>query len=259
MVFSYYPGCTLKNKAKELDIKARLCAEKMGFTLDELTEWQCCGGAYSSNKNEIGNKLPAVRALLQSAERGTDLVTLCSACHNVIKRTCNDIMTDNEFADKAERYLQTDLSAVRQGKVKVLHYLEVIRDIVGYDNLKNLVSNPLNDRKIAAYYGCLLLRPGKVMAMDDPENPKIIEELIKALGGEAVIYPYRSECCGGYISFEDKNQALKQSRAIIESAAGFGADSIVTACPLCLYNLNKSGSEIPVMYFTEILAQALGV
>lgn len=42
------------------------------------------------------------------------------------------------------------------------------------------------------------------MQMDNPENPTIIEDLIRALGGEPVIYPYRNECCGGYVTLEDK-------------------------------------------------------
>ena len=47
---------------------------------------------------------------------------------------------------------------------------------------------------------------------------------------------------------------------IKESAEGFGAEMLITACPLCMYNLNKSAeSELPVYYFTELLAEALGV
>ena len=47
---------------------------------------------------------------------------------------------------------------------------------------------------------------------------------------------------------------------ITDSAAGFGADMLITACPLCKYNLNKNASsELPVYYFTELLAEALGV
>ena len=44
MVFNYYPGCTLKTKAKDLDITARKVAERLGVKLNELPEWQCCGG-----------------------------------------------------------------------------------------------------------------------------------------------------------------------------------------------------------------------
>ena len=119
--------------------------------------------------------------------------------------------------------------------------------------------NSLKGKKIAAYYGCLLLRPNTVMRMDDPENPTIMEDLIKALGAEAIVYARRNECCGGYISVENPETAKKNSNAIIENAKAAGAEIIITACPLCKYNLEKIGADIPVVYFTEILAEALGV
>jgi heterodisulfide reductase subunit B len=145
-----------------------------------------------------------------------------------------------------------------KGETTVLHYLEVLRDRVGFDNLKKMVVKPLTGRKIGAYYGCLLLRPSGVMAFDDPENPRILEDFIRALGAEPVIYPYRNECCGGYISLKDKELSAGMCDRITKSAEGFHADCLVTACPLCKYNLNKSG-KLPVVYFTELLAEALGV
>ena len=50
----------------------------------------------------------------------------------------------------------------------------------------------------------------------------------------------------------------KMCDRISQSAAGFEAECLVTACPLCKYNLNKSG-QLPVVYFTELLAEALGI
>ena len=120
-------------------------------------------------------------------------------------------------------------------------------------------SNPLKGKKIAAYYGCLLLRPSKVMAMDDAENPSIMEDFIKAIGAVPVVYPYRNECCGGYVVVDDPASAKKKSAAVLDSASGMGAELIVTACPLCKYNLAKSGDALPVVYLTELLAEALGV
>ena len=135
----------------------------------------------------------------------------------------------------------------------------MLRDLVGFDKLKEKVVNPLQGQKIAAYYGCLLLRPNTAMRMDDPENPKIIEDFIRALGGDPVIYPYRNECCGGYIALESPELAKKKSLAVTNSAQMAGADMVITACPLCRYNLEKNGSGVPVVYFTELLAEALGV
>jgi len=260
MIYSYYPGCTLKNKAQELDKYARLSAQALGITLEELNEWQCCGGAYSMAKDEIATKLSAVRSLNMAKEQGRDLVTLCSACHNVLKQANNDMANDAEFSFKANNYMQLDEEY--HGETKVIHYLELLRDVVGFDNLKAKVVNPLKGKKIAAYYGCLLLRPGKVMAMDNPENPQIMEDFIRAIGAEPVLYAERNECCGGYIALEDKAQASKNSGRVLDGAKDKQADMLITACPLCLYNLTKNApeaSKLPVIYFTELLAEALGV
>lgn len=256
--FTYYPGCTLRTKAKDLDAYARASAEALGIALEEPADWQCCGGAYTTAKDEIATKLSAVRVLNSAKEADRPLITVCSACHNVIKQTNYDISNDEEMAAKVNNYLKLDEAYT--GETTVYHYLEMLRDVVGFDELKKKVVNPLKDKKIAAYYGCLLLRPSKALAMDDPENPTIIEDFIKAIGGTPVVYAQRNECCGGYITLEDKDQAAKRSAKIMDSAKDQGADMIITACPLCLYNLKKnSGSDLPVYYFTELLAEALGV
>ncbi|MDD7700701.1 MAG: CoB--CoM heterodisulfide reductase iron-sulfur subunit B family protein [Eubacteriales bacterium] len=259
MKFSYFPGCTLKTKAKDLDAFARASARALGFELQELPDWQCCGAVYPMAKDEIATKLSSVRALVGARDKGQELVTLCSACHNVIKQVNHDMQSDADIALRVNNYLQ--LEKPYNGETTVLHYLEVLRDRVGFDELKKKVQNPLTGRKIGAYYGCLLLRPGQVMAMDDPENPRILEDFIRAIGATPVIYGMRNECCGGYLTLSDRAVAEKRSHAVLADAAAKGADTVVTACPLCLYNLKKNGGHdaLPVVYFTELLAEALGV
>ena len=256
MKYSYFPGCTLRNKAKELDTYARSCAEILGFTLEELPDWQCCGGVYPLGHDEIGRKLPSVRALDAAKEQGQDLVAVCSACYHVLKRVNHDMASDADIQSRANNYMQ--LSTPYQGETRVLHYLEVLRDEVGFGELKRKVIKPLTGRKIGAYYGCLLLRPSSVLAFDDPENPTILEDFLRAIGAEPVLYPYRNECCGGYISLKDGDMSKNMCRRVAESARGFQAECLVTACPLCKYNLDKDGT-LPVYYFTELLAEALGV
>ncbi|MEE1019590.1 MAG: CoB--CoM heterodisulfide reductase iron-sulfur subunit B family protein [Acutalibacteraceae bacterium] len=261
MKVSYFPGCTLKTKAKDLDIYARRSAAALGIELCEIDNWQCCGGVFVSAKDEIATKLSSVRALVNARDKNEPLVTVCSACHNVIKQTNHAILTDEDFAAKVNLYMQQDEnpSAPYSGETKVLHYLEMLRDMVGFDKIKEKVVNPLDGKKVAAYYGCMLLRPGKVMEFDDVENPQLLEEFIRALGAQPVIYPERNECCGGYVALEDADSARNKSQKVANSAKSHGADIIVTACPLCRYNLVKNGSELPVVYFTELLAEALGV
>jgi heterodisulfide reductase subunit B len=177
----------------------------------------------------------------------------------VIKQVNNDMATDADIALRVNNYL--DLPTPYNGETTVLHYLEVLRDRVGFDKLRAAVTNPLKGHKIAAYYGCLLLRPSKIMQFDDAENPTILEDFIRAIGAEPVSWGMRNECCGGYIAAEDKAQATKRSGTVMEDAAKNGADTVITACPLCLYNLKKNGGhdDLPVVYFTALLAEALGV
>lgn len=257
MNVSYFPGCTLKNKAKALDDYSYKCAAALGINLEEIENWQCCGGVFSSAKDEIASKLSSVRVLKAASSKEQPLVTVCSACHNVVKQTNHAIKTDKEFADKVNNYMNEEKPY--EGETQIYHYLELLRDCVGFDAVKEKVVNPLKGKKIAAYYGCLLLRPGSVMQMDDPENPTIMEDLIRAMGADPVVFANRNECCGGYVSLESPSLAEKKSSAVVANAKAAGAEVIITACPLCRYNLIKNGSDIPVLYFTELLAEALGV
>ncbi len=260
LTYSYFPGCTLKNKAIELDAYARACAEVLGFELKEIQNWQCCGGVYPLSTKEIAPKLPSVRALADAAQHNQNLITLCSACYNVLKQTNEAMTSDENTILKANNYLKQD-NIEYHGETKVFHFLEVLRDVIGWDNVKAAVKNPLKGKKIGAYYGCLLLRPSNVMQFDDPENPKIIEDFIKSIGAEPVIYAQRNECCGAYTVFENPEIPEKRTQVILKNAEEFGAELLVTSCPLCRYNLikNKKDSKLDVIYFSELLAEALGI
>lgn len=261
MKYSYYPGCTLKTKAQELEKYALDAANVLGFELEEQKEWQCCGAVYPMATDEIATKLSAVRSLAGARDKSEKLVTLCAACHHVIKRVNEDMKTKDDIRTKVNNYLE--LTKAYQGETQVLHYLEVLRDEIGFDELAKKVTNPLSNRKIGAYYGCMLLRPSSTMNFDDPENPSIIEDFIKALGAIPIRYPYRTECCGGYLCLDQKELVNKMTDNILESASRHDAEEIVTACPLCKYNLEQScggtKNKLSISYFTELLAEALGV
>ena len=258
MKFQYFPGCTLKTTGVQLDQCGQKSAEALGFTLQEVENWQCCGAVYPMARDEIATRLSSVRALSQARDAGEPLVTLCSACYHVIKRVNGDMQRDAEIRTKVNNYLQLDTPY--EGETEVLHYLEVLRDKIGWDAVRAAVKKPLTGKKIGAYYGCLLLRPSREMGFDDPENPQILEDFIRAIGAEPVYYALRNECCGGYTTIENKTYAQKQAQKIIDNAKTAGADLLITACPLCLYNLSKNtDGSVPVRYFTELLAQALGL
>ncbi|MCL1787087.1 MAG: CoB--CoM heterodisulfide reductase iron-sulfur subunit B family protein [Defluviitaleaceae bacterium] len=257
MAYLYYPGCTLKTKAKALDQYAIKSMEALGVDFIEKDDWQCCGAVYPMARDEIATRLSAVRTLEDAGREGRKLLTLCSACHQVMKRINYDMQTDDNIRLKVNNYSQFDMPYT--GGTEVVHFLEMLRDHVGFDEIKKRVTAPLSGRKIGAYYGCLLLRPGGVMQFDDPENPSIMEDFIRAIGAEPVIYSYRNECCGSYAALESKGQVRNCCQKVLASATDKGADALITACPLCLYNLDTYSGNLPVYYFTQLLAEALGV
>ena len=257
MRYRYFPGCTVKDQAKAMEETTLAAAGALGIKLEEIEEWQCCGAVFPLYEDEVISLLSPVRTLAKAG--GDPVVSLCAACHHVLKRAQEVMRRNEEARRKATDFLEVDYS----GEGRVLHFLEVLRDDLGFDKLAAAVKKPLAGRKVAAYYGCLLLRPAGVMAFDDPENPSIMEDFLKSLGAEVVSTPYRTECCGAYLSVTEEKVADDTVGRILQSAAKAGAEALITACPLCRFNLENCGAagtkRVPVYYFSELLAEALGL
>jgi heterodisulfide reductase subunit B len=210
------------------------------------------------------NLIAPTRTLARARQQGDHLVTLCAVCYNVLKRTDQFLAAEPEKRERINAFTEEPYS----GGLRVLHLLEMLRDEVGWDTIKAKVTQPLTGRRLAAYYGCLLLRPAAGAGIDDPENPTIMEDLLAALGAEVVDYSHKTECCGSYLVVSEPVVARDLCYAIIESAQRRRVSALVTSCPLCQFNLESRQAELarehagmqplPVVYFTELLAQAVG-
>ena len=266
MELAYFPGCTLYTKATHLDHAGRESFKLLGYELRELDKWTCCGASFPLVNDYHMGLASASRVLADTSLAGHDkLVALCSVCFNVLKRTNYALKTDEERNYKINEFIERDY----KGEVNVLHYLEVLKDIIGFDILKEKVTKPLEGLKVATYYGCLLLRPYNEIEFDDPEDPSIFEDFLKAIGCEPVNFPYRNECCGAFQVMNNVETANRCSKEIIDNAIGNGADLIVTSCPLCQFNLDDRQNvlkelypefkKIPVVYLTQLLGLALGL
>jgi len=278
---AYYPGCALKERSSHLDRSARDAALGLGFELDELETWTCCGAVPPVSSERVMNLIAPSRILKDVRDSGRkELITICDFCYNTLKRANYSIRNDevirkrvNAFLadDDPERtYLESDDApwVDYDGEVKVLHLLEYLRDIIGFENLPAGLKNPLKGINIAPYYGCVMLRPEKEIKLDNPENPTIIDEFTRALGAGVVSFPYRTECCGSYLSVSSPDASTRLCYRILSSARANGADALVVSCPLCFYNLDSRQEAIaeaypdfrpmPIFYFTQLLSLALG-
>jgi heterodisulfide reductase subunit B len=262
MKYVYYPGCTLYTKARNLDLCARKAAEKVGFELAEMPSWNCCGAIYNTGTDDLAAQVGPVRNLAKASQQGDRLVTLCAACHNVLKRV-NDRLSQPGNEVERDRLLAF-VDEPFERPVKVLHYLEVLKNDIGWENLKTKVVKPLAGLKVASYYGCLMVRPKEVMEFDDPENPQVMDDLMAALGARPTRFDFKAECCGGYLVVNRREVAKAASKRILDNARAWGAEAIVTTCPLCQYNVDNlrmpaSDGALPVFYFTQLLGLAVGL
>jgi len=265
MDYLYFPGCTLYTKAKNFDQTARECSQRLGFELKELSNWTCCGATFPLATDNIMALLPPSRILANAREQGSVLTTLCAVCFNVIKRTNRLIQEDQEKRDKINNFIEKNY----QGDLRILHYLEILKQEVGFPQLKERVKKDLSELKAAAYYGCMLLRPFDEMKFDDKEKPTIFEEFLETLGAKAVDFPYKIECCGSFQSVGSPEVATECAYRILGSAIKQGAEVVVSTCPMCTFNIDHKQAdikakyldfkEIPVLYFTQVLGMALGL
>jgi heterodisulfide reductase subunit B len=156
-------------------------------------------------------------------------------------------------------------SGAYSGSARVCHLLGILRDDLGWPAVAARVQAPLKGQHLAAYYGCMLLRPRGEMQLDDPEAPSVMEDLLSALGAEVVGFSHATECCGSYLLVSQPPAAGRLSERIVEAAAAAGAGGIVTACPLCAFNLDRAqaarpqASRLPIVYFTQVMAAAFGL
>jgi heterodisulfide reductase subunit B len=267
MSLAYYPGCTLKTRARNLEEPAVASMEALGLKLDELPGWNCCGAVYSLAEDDLIHKVAPVRNLIRARKQGAgELVALCAFCLNTLKRANLLMKEDAEKRDTVNDFI--DEGMAYRGEVKVVHLLEVLRDKIGWETLAGKVRLPLRQLRLAPYYGCTLLRPREV-AIDDPENPTVLGEFLKALGASPVDFPESTRCCGSYQVMNSPDAIAGYARPILSSASSHGADALVLTCPLCDYNLGRGQKELakegdgfkemPLFYFTQLLALALGL
>jgi heterodisulfide reductase subunit B len=207
MDLSYYPGCTLKTKAKNLGDSGIASMAALGIDLVELPRWNCCGAVYSLAEDDLVHHLAPVRNLIRVKEQGKDkVVVLCDFCYNTLKRANLLMKNDPEKRYAINNFMEEEVDY--NGEIEVVHLLELLRDEIGWESISERVKVPLRDLRVAPYYGCTLLRPQEV-AIDEVERPTILHQLLQALGAEVIDFPFATECCGAFQVVSNPEFALE--------------------------------------------------
>ena len=274
MKVPYYPGCTLKTKAKNFEISALSVAKALNIELIEVPRWNCCGAVSSLSSDDLIRHLAPIRNFIRVEEMNKEgvvkdeyrIITLCSMCFNTLKMSNLRMKKNREDLNKINEVMYLEKEDYKQD-VEIVHFLEILRDLKASE-IQQRVKNPLPDLKVSPYYGCTLLRP-KEVGIDDPEDPKIFENLLTNLGVTVINNPLKTRCCGSYQVVSDKDIVTSLVYDILNNAKKSGAELVVTSCPLCAFNLDRRQKEIveiypnfeqiPILYFTQIMAILFGL
>jgi len=267
--YAYFPGCSIDASAKEYAIAAQAVNKYLDVEFVEIPEWNCCGSIDAVHAyNPLLSVSLAARNLALAENMKMDVVTLCSACFFTLSRANNMLRENMDTKEKVGKMIN-DAGLKYEGGVSVRHYLDVLANDVGYERIRQQVKTPLKGLKVAPYYGCLIVRPSGIRRFDDPEHPMSMDNLIQALGAEAVNYPDKTSCCGASLVITDEEIVMEMARSPLMTAVNAQADCIVTPCPMCHFNLDAKQRDIekhfdvkiglPVLYVTQLMGLAFGL
>ena len=263
----YYPGCSSHASARDYRQSVALISSALGLDLVELEDWSCCGTTAMTSVEPRLSVVLSARNLALAEEAGgeADLVVTCNSCFATLRRAQEQYTTRQEVRAEVDEALAA-IGRRYRGTVRVRHLLDVLVNDVGPDAVRERVRRPLSGLRLAPYYGCLLGRPRN--DFEDPEEPLSMDRLLEATGATVVKFDRKSKCCGGALITTHEEAALLLVKEILSEAVARGAQAVVTACPMCQFNLDAYQARvnaafgtrlrIPVIYFSQAVGLSLG-
>jgi heterodisulfide reductase subunit B len=269
--YIFYPGCSLEGTASPYYDSIKAIQDKISVEIEEVKDWNCCGATeYQAVERVAGHAIVGRNlAIAQSQVDGADTLTApCSACYLNLSKTDHYMATDPDLRDQVNDALSAGGLSYDPGSVQIRHFLDVVFNDVGVEKIKSLVTKPLKGLRLAAYYGCMITRPDVNHRFSSHEYPTALEELLEALGAEVIDFPLKTHCCSGHMTQISSDTALELIRRLLDGAAKYEADMLVTLCPMCQMNIDafqnevnktfKTDFEIPIAYFTQVMGLAFG-
>ena len=218
--------------------------------------------------NELMTVYLSARNIAIAEKHGLDLYVPCAMCHLALSE-CKHLLESNPAMKERVNGMLAAEGLTYNGTSTIVHTVDLLYDHVGIEAIKKLVKQPLTGLKIAAHYGCHILRPSELGRPDDSENPQKIETILKALGADPVQYPQKLDCCGAPLLANLPDSALTKTGQKLQAVQEQGIQALVDVCPWCHKMFDnrqtKAGEivatklDVPVLYLTQLLGVALGL
>ncbi len=267
MKFAFFPGCMIQVRYPQMEAAVRKTVPKLGVELVDLDGLGCCPDpVFFKSIHKLEWLVLASRNLAIAEQAGLDFVTICSGCTETLCETAHLLNEGGELLEEVNRRLHR-IGMEYKGTVQARHLMTVLRDDIGAGKVRETVTRPLEGARVAVHYGCHLLKPRDVMRVDDPDNPTIFEEMLRALGATPVDHVERIICCGK--ACRDCDLPEEMTKTILCSIHDADVDVMGVICPSCFDSFDtgqirvarKFGLDftIPPVYFFQLLALAQGL
>ena len=262
--YAFFLGCIAPLRYPGLEKSTRVIFEKLGVELVDLEDASCCPapGVIKSFSKETW-LAAAARNLALAEKQGLPIITICNGCYGSLFEAAHELNNHPEVLAKANKYLK-QIGMEYKGTTKVHHFAEVLYKEVGIEAIKAKVSDPV-DYKIATFYGCHFLKPSEIKKLEDPEVPRILDELVEATGAVSVPRMQKTLCCGagGGVRAAFGDVAKEFTKTNLENMKASGAQFIVDVCPFCHLQFDSSqkelGFNIPVIHLSQLFGIAMGM
>ena len=266
MKYTPFFGCMMATKYPQFEAAVRKSVTKIGMELVDVDGFSCCPDPiYFHASNKMDWYTVAARNISIAEDAGHDIITTCSGCTATLSEANLALKEDSGLKDEINKNLKK-IGREFKGTVNVRHAVTVLRDDFGMNRIIETVSRPLNGLKVAVHYGCHLLKPSRVMRVDDPDRPTILENLLKSIGAEPIHHDKTLLCCGRACTTDSIPEHMVMD--ILENIRAHEADCMGLICPTCFdefdvgqillgrkYNKNF---DIPIVYYFQLLAIAQG-
>ena len=264
MTLGFFPGCSMHGTALEYGESLHAVAKAFGITLKEIEDWNCCGATAAHSLNHLLSVALPARTLALAEQQGYDEVIVpCAACYARLASARHEFLNNDDVRKELPGILEMPFEG-RAVPISIIDFLEKYI----FPNMQDKVKKQFA-KKVACYYGCLLVRPPKIAKVDNYEDPQMMESMMKKIGATPIDWAFKVECCGAGLSIPRTDIVAKLSGKIVGDAVDRGADAIVVACPMCQSNLDMRRPEIneylgktetvPVMFITQVIGLAMGL
>lgn len=261
-------GCRILTSQHAYEMSIREVFSKFDIELLDLRESVCCGDPIKSVNDFTANYLGA-RILALANLTGLDsLLVPCNRCHFTISEAKRTIENSAKTGQKLKELLKEE-GLVYNSDIKIWHTIDFLHDLVGLRKIKKAVLKPLKGLKVATHIGCQIIRYSDLGRVDDAENPRKLDELIRVLGAETIDYAEKLDCCGSALMYSHPDSALSLAGSKLKAVQNLAVDSLVVSCPDCqlMFDARQKDAgttvgaklNVPVVYYTQLLGLALDI